>query len=299
VSGNVKQLGYARIETQDLDAWETFACDVLGFMAAERNDSRLRLRMDSYVYRLEINKGPNEGISALGWDCGDEDSLAAIEKGLADAGYAPVRANADEAAARMVDELVTVRDPDGGFDLEFFWSLRNATERFVSPTDATFVAEDLGLGHGFQSVSDEKKYSELYRDILGFRLSDHIDFPNGGAGIFLHCNPRHHSMAIGQLPRNPGIGHLMFEVTDLDIVGRAYDKVLDGAAPLFSTLGRHTNDKMVSFYVGSPSGFGVEYGVGGVTIDDDETWRPTRYSDAHYWGHQRQPARTEAETPKA
>lgn len=295
MSGNVKQLGYATIETADLDAWEAFACDLLGFMPAERTDSRLRLRMDSYVHRLDIRKGPNEGITALGWDCGTEEDLAAVEKRLADAGYAPVRANDEQAAARMVDELVTVRDPDGGFDLEFFWSLRNATERFVSPTDATFVAEDLGLGHAFQAVSDEARYSELYRDILGFRLSDHIDFPNGGEGIFLHCNPRHHSMAIGQLPRNLGVGHLMFEVTDMDVVGRAYDKVLDGAAPLFSTLGRHTNDKMVSFYVGSPSGFGIEYGVGGITIDDDDTWRPTRYADAHYWGHHRQTARDQAE----
>lgn len=297
MTGKVEQLGYARIETNDLDAWEAFGCDLLGFMPAERTDSQLKLRMDSYAYRLDIRKGPNEGLSALGWDCGTGQSLAAIEKRLADAGFAPVRASKEQADDRMVDEYVTVRDIDGGFDLEFFWSLRNATARFVSPTGATFVAEDFGLGHAFQAVSEEKPYADLYQDVLGFRLSDHIDFPTGGAGMFLHCNPRHHSMAIGQLSRNLGLGHLMFEVTDMDIVGRAYDKVLEGAAPLFSTLGRHTNDKMVSFYVGSPSGFGVEYGVGGITIDED-TWRPTRYSDAHYWGHQRQTARTEAETPK-
>ena len=52
--------------------------------------------------------------------------------------------------------------------------------------------------------------------------------------------------------------HLMFEVTDLDLVGRAWDKVLDGAAPIASTLGKHTNDEMSSFYVRSPSGFQIE-----------------------------------------
>lgn len=77
----------------------------------------------------------------------------------------------------------------------------------------------------------------------------------------------------------------MLEVTDLDAVGRAYDKVLDGEAPLITTFGKHTNDDMLSFYVRTPSGFGLEYGTGGTLVDD--TWRPTRYSDAHYWGHRR------------
>ena len=79
----------------------------------------------------------------------------------------------------------------------------------------------------------------------------------------------------------------MLEVDELDIVGRAWDKVLEeDAAPILSTLGKHTNDKMVSFYVRSPSGFGIEYGTGGILIDD-ATWTPTRYAAAHYWGHAR------------
>ena len=64
--------------------------------------------------------------------------------------------------------------------------------------------------------------------------------------------------------------------------------MLAGAARLRSTFGKHTNDKMTSWYVSSPSGFGIEYGCGGILIDD-ETWLPTRYDEAHYWGHQRQP----------
>ena len=79
----------------------------------------------------------------------------------------------------------------------------------------------------------------------------------------------------------------MFEVDELDIIGRAWDKVLEeNAAPILSTLGKHTNDEMVSFYVRTPSGFGLEYGTGGIMIDD-ATWTPTRYSAAHYWGHAR------------
>jgi 3,4-dihydroxy-9,10-secoandrosta-1,3,5(10)-triene-9,17-dione 4,5-dioxygenase len=29
---------------------------------------------------------------------------------------------------------------------------------------------------------------------------------------------------------------------------------------------------------------GLEFGTGGIKIDD-ETWTPTRYDTAHFWGH--------------
>ena len=71
------------------------------------------------------------------------------------------------------------------------------------------------------------------------------------------------------------------------MVGRAWDLVdLRGAAPIVQTLGMHTNDKTISFYARTPAGFAVEYGTGGILIDD-RTWTPTRYPGAHYWGHQR------------
>lgn len=296
MNAEVKSLGYVVIGATDLDAWQAFATDLLGMMAAERTADRLLLRMDEYTYRLDIRAAAEDSVLAMGWDCGNAANLAEIAMRLEQSGYAITRADADEARARQVDELVRLRDLDDNFDIELFWGLRNATERFVSPTGVTFVTGVQGIGHAFQAVTDEDAYRRLYFDTLGFKLSDHIDFPGGAVGVFMHCNPRHHSLAVGAVPgRKIGIGHLMFQVTDLDSIGRAYDKVLDGAAPLYSTLGKHTNDKMVSFYCGAPSGLGIEYGHGAIEIDDD-VWTPTRYDAAHYWGHRRQPARVEAES---
>ena len=79
----------------------------------------------------------------------------------------------------------------------------------------------------------------------------------------------------------------MFEVDDIDAVGRAYSKVVeDGFAPLAMSLGRHSNDQMISFYVRTPSGFQIEYGTGGLPIDDDQ-WLPGRYDVPSFWGHVR------------
>lgn len=295
MDASVKALGYAVVETQDPQAWLDFGTRVLGLQAVQE-EGRLLLRMDQFVYRLDVRTGSAEGITAIGWDVGDDRTLRELSGRLAAEGYTVVEADAAKARERQVDALVSFRDPDDNMDIELYWALRKSNDLFVSPTGADFVTEGMGLGHIFQAVSDEAAYRRLYMDILGFRLSDHIDFPNGGQGVFLHCNGRHHSMAFGQLAgRKLGVGHIMMEVTDLEIVGRAYDKVLDGAAPLYSSLGKHTNDKMTSFYCGSPSAFGIEYGTGGIVIDD-EVWRPTRYSEAHYWGHKRSAERISSET---
>jgi hypothetical protein len=50
------------------------------------------------------------------------------------------------------------------------------------------------------------------------------------------------------------------------------------------TLGRHTNDHVVSFSSRSPSGFDVEFGCGGVLVDE-ATWTVTQVTKPSFWGH--------------
>lgn len=290
----VKALGHVIVASTDLEQWHVFATELLGLQCAERTADRLLFRMDHYTYRISVHKSDYDGLIATGWDVGNEADLNTLVARLEDAGYKVSHASATEAAERHVDRFARLRDPDDLYDIELFCGKRNSTARFVSPTAAQFVAGDLGVGHVAQVVTDADAYRRLYRDLFGFRLSDHVDAHGAKAELeFLHCNPRHHSFAfieaVAGVTPPVGIAHLMLEVDDLDTVGRSYDKVLAGAAPLRSTLGKHTNDKMTSWYATGPSGFGVEYGYDGLIIDDD-SWLPTRYDAAHYWGHHRQAA---------
>lgn len=50
------------------------------------------------------------------------------------------------------------------------------------------------------------------------------------------------------------------------------------------TLGRHSNDEMLSFYALSPSGFDIEYGWGGLEVDD-ESWHVLTHDCNSAWGH--------------
>jgi extradiol dioxygenase len=133
-------------------------------------------------------------------------------------------------------------------------------------------------------VPDLAASLDFYTRVLGFRVSDEIDMM-GGRAVFFHVNPRHHSLAIIGIPGMRGLHHLMVQVASLDDVGIAHDMCVDRGIPLAMTLGRHTNDRMFSFYVRTPGGFEVEYGWGADTVDNDDEWVVTHMRSGSIWGH--------------
>ena len=73
----------------------------------------------------------------------------------------------------------------------------------------------------------------------------------------------------------------------LDDVGQGYDLALGEEGRIATTLGRHINDQMVSFYARTPSDFFVECGWGGRSIEPS-TWTPEEVTyGASLWGHDR------------
>ena len=80
------------------------------------------------------------------------------------------------------------------------------------------------------------------------------------------------------------LNHFMIEAPRLDDVGHAFD--LFKQRGLYSgDLGRHTNDRMFSFYAETPSGFMIEYGHGGRLIEDEALWQVELHTAPSIWGH--------------
>ena len=97
-------------------------------------------------------------------------------------------------------------------------------------------------------------------------------------------NPRHHSLALFQGESASGCIHLMVEVKSVDEVGYCLDRVLAQDIPVTSTLGRHTNDRMLSFYMMTPGGFPMEFGCHGLKMDWSN-YTPTKSALPSIWGH--------------
>ncbi|MGA0604460.1 VOC family protein [Phenylobacterium sp. VNQ135] len=288
---NIVALGYIGLEVRDLAAWSKFCEGVLGLMPAASADSGRRYRIDAQAWRIDLAEGDRDDLSYAGFEVADEASLRAIRERFHEAGVVLTPGEPELLARRGVTELVYCQDPDG-LRVEVYYGPTLVTDApFVSPIGAGgFVADSQGLGHIVLTASRIDETRHFYRDLLGFRLSDIIRMGLGEAGAldleFYHCNPRHHTLALVPVGAPKRLLHFMLQARVLDDVGFALDRVLESGAPLAQTLGRHTNDQMVSFYVKTPSGFEVEYGWGGQEVHDD-TWRVARHDKPSIWGHKR------------
>lgn len=289
-SVGVCQLGYIGIGVSDMAAWTDFACDVLGLQAnGSSGDGSLYLRMDEYHHRFEISPSGEDDIILHGWEVKDAAALEQMARKVRAFGLDVREGTAEEAARRMVLALIKFTDPDG-IPTEIYYGPYLDHRPFNSPRGVnSFSAGGLGLGHIVLGVDNIEEYLR-FSFMLGARISDVIHFPspNGPLPInFLHVNPRHHSLAIGpKPPSGKRLNHFMIETEDLDDVGFALALAKKRQLPT-GTLGRHTNDKMLSFYVHTPSGFRVEYGFGGLLIEDEELWQVQHYSEPSIWGHER------------
>lgn len=286
----VTQLGYLGLEVSDLARWEEFATEVLGLEHGGTDaDGTLFLRMDEHHHRFSLRQGPRDDLAFAGWQARNVEELRAIAERLGAQGVSVTWGSAAEARQRRVAAFIHLDDPNGLTTEVCCGPLVQAERPFRSPRDiAGFEASNLGLGHIVLAVDDYDASIRFYRDGLGLRVSDFIDLDMGGAQAtriaFFHCGPRHHSLAIAQVAAPKRLHHFMLQVRQLRDVGSTFDRCRDEGVPIQMELGCHTNDRMVSFYAQTPSGFQVEYGHGGIEIDDD-TWQVETHRAASTWGH--------------
>ncbi|WP_328396048.1 biphenyl-2,3-diol 1,2-dioxygenase [Nocardia sp. NBC_00416] len=288
---DIKSLGYVEIRTTDIDRWRQFAFEVLGFAEGSGPDENaLYLRMDERAARMVVIGGDTDEVVTIGWEVRDHAALARVRAAVSAAGVAVKPLSAEEADARRVEEAITFTDPTGA-TLEVFHGPVLDHSPLVTPFGARFVTGAQGLGHVVLPTMDPGGSFEFYTEVLGFlpRGAFRIPAPPefGPMRIrFLGVNERHHSLALCPAPHGgaPGLVHIMVEVDSLDAVGRALDRVAKDGFAVSSTLGRHTNDKMVSFYVRAPGGWDIEFGTDGMRVDERHYTAEEITADS-YWGH--------------
>jgi 3,4-dihydroxy-9,10-secoandrosta-1,3,5(10)-triene-9,17-dione 4,5-dioxygenase len=291
---SIRSLGYLRLEATDVSAWREYGLKVLGMVEGSGStDGALYLRMDEFPARLVIVPGDHDRLIQSGWETANAAGLHEIRKALDIEGTPYKEATAAELADRRVDEMIVFDDPSGN-TLEIFHGAALEHRRVVSPYGHQFVTEHQGLGHVVLTTRDDMESLHFYRDVLGFKLRDSMRLPPQLVGReagdppawlrFFGVNPRHHSLAFmpGETPS--GIVHLMIEVGNSDDVGLCLDRALRRKVPMSATLGRHVNDKMLSFYMKTPGGFDVEFGCEGLEVEDDK-WVARESTAISLWGH--------------
>lgn len=288
---DIRGLAYVVAETTTPAAWQTYAEDVLGAMTRAAPGGGLYVKVDERQFRIAVQVGTRNAYVASGWEVCNADAFADAIAALEQAGVALHHGDAALCAQRCVQQLVAFDDPSGNRH-EIVWGFKSDFARFASPVGVPrFVTGEIGMGHTVLPATAFEPTVRFFRDVMGFGLSDIYNFQPGGPDgptlpiHFLHCNNgRHHSLAFAGFPMESGCVHIMLEVDSMPEVGRALDRMAAHDVPLSATLGQHTNDRMISFYMKTPSNFDIELGYGGAVVD----WAQHvahEFTRVSLWGH--------------
>ncbi|MFZ2174514.1 MAG: VOC family protein [Rhodococcus sp. (in: high G+C Gram-positive bacteria)] len=292
VFGNV-HLGYLVIETEKFAEWRRFGKDAIGMHLDELAADTMRFRLDENECRFLLQRGPAEDVTTMGWHIDDHEAFDRIVARVIDAGVPMIEGTEEETALRGVERLLRFPGPKG-LTQEIFTTARVAGTPLQMHT-AGFVTGEGGMGHVALTSKKPTMIRGYFNTVFDARLSDYIDETMNGVKLkirFLRVNERHHSIAIAAVraapidPIRTRVQHLNIQVAELDDMTQSYQRVKQLGFDMALSVGQHTNDRELSYYAVTPSGFEWEVGWNPIIVDEN-TWEPTTHQGISIWGHSR------------
>ena len=281
----VDSLGYVALNVSKIGDWSVLLEQVFG-MEPRPREGAIDYRLDSYHHRFSLYPSDHDSVAAVGWEVGSTAKLEATVAALRSRQIEVTPGSPELCAERKVKQLYSFTCPMIGNRTELYYGPLTTNTAFAPRRGITgYKTGPLGLGHLVFWVADLAASVKFYEEVMGFNISDYIAWDDEDA-VFMHCNPRHHTLALMKPGPNGPAGalmHIMVEAQSADDVGYGYDLVRDLGIPVMIEPGKHSNDHTQSFYLLTPSGFWMEYGFGGREIGPD--WQVTNYDAPMLWGH--------------
>lgn len=285
-------LGYLVIDTQKFTDWRRFGHDAVGMHVDDALTGVMRFRLDDNECRFLLQRGPAEDVTTLGWQIDDHQTFEIIEARIRSHGVPLTAGSQEEAALRGVERFIRFPGPNGLLQ-EIYVSARMSRRPLDVGVAHGFVTGASGMGHVAVAAKNPRQMRGYYDTVFNARLSDLIEETLNGMKVkirFLRVNERHHTIAIGSVDRIPvlpvrtRVQHCNIQVASLDDMVTSLQRVKEGGFRIAMSVGQHTNDKELSYYAVTPSGFEMEVGWNPIVVDE-RTWEPTTHQGISIWGH--------------
>lgn len=285
------QMGYLLIQSERLRDWKRFLYQGIGFHLAAEDEATLAFRIDDHARRVIVQRGVAEDVAAVGLQLREQATVDAVVARLEERGIEVRVGEADEASLRGVERFWRFIGPKR-MPIELFVNASQDTEP-LHMLSSGFVTGAGGFGHIAITSRLPAKMRRFWQEIFDARLSDTIEAQIAGVTLdiaFLRLNERHHSVAIAATrgvqvdPVRTTVQHVSFLAASLDDVASAFRRLKNLGFEMAYEIGQHPNDKEVSFYAVSPSGFEFELGCMARVVNED-TWKVSSHHGISLWGH--------------
>lgn len=241
----VRKIAHATYEMPDLDKQIEYYTDILGLslVAKDKDAAYLAHTVDHHSVVLRRGSGDAKCLR-LGFQIGPEEDLDAFEKQTQAQGLKTAR---KKDAEPTIADMVTFEDPKGTI-MEVF--------KRPEPQGQKFQRKGIvphKLGHVAFHVTEVKKVTQFYCDVLGFRVSDWM----GDFFSFLRCGVDHHTINLMETGSNRHF-HTAFELRDWSHLQTACDFLSLNGYKIIWGPGRHGIGHNLFAYHRSPNGLITE-----------------------------------------
>ena len=249
-----KKIGYVALNVSDIEKSTEFYDKVVGLQHVENNDNGLSFfRCSNDHHNVILYPSTESGIKRVGFQMENDQQLEIAYKEFVKNGLNPKEVSETEVKELKQGRSFRIVEPNTGLELEFYSKMMHMIKDFV-PKHTKIQR----LGHVVLNVVDVESTLKFFEEKLNFVVSDHL-----GENAWMRCfpNPYHHSFALIKNTENK-LHHVNFMVKDIDDIGIARNRILNGDIPVAFGPGRHEPSESIFFYFLDPDGMTLEYSFG-------------------------------------
>lgn len=296
----VTDIAYVRVKAPSLDKAETFLND-FGLVRTKRTDTALYLRGTGsahHIYIVEKGRAAFLGAAFYAASANDLKKISKVD------GASAIENRKEPGGGKVV----RLTDPDG-FSVEIVHGIKqlkplkppityamNSSDNYPRKDQMVrFKPGPVGvkrIGHVVINVGDFKATDDFYKSNLGFISSDelYIGDKKNICVAFNRCDrgkksTDHHTfLAVGL--GEPGLGHISFEIENLDALMMAHDYLKTTKYQHAWGIGRHTLGSQIFDYWRDPWGRVHEHWTDGdqLTTDHRTSIVPIEAGVENQWG---------------
>jgi 2,3-dihydroxy-p-cumate/2,3-dihydroxybenzoate 3,4-dioxygenase len=269
-----KKIGYVALNVTDVQKSTEFYDKVVGLLHVEENEKGLSFfRCSNDHHNVILYPSTESGIKRVGFQMENDQELEKAYNQFVKNGLDPREVSEAELKELKQGRSFRIVEPNTGLELEFYSKMMHMIKNFV-PTHTKIER----LGHVVLNVVDVDSTIKFFEENLNFIVSDHL-----GENAWLRCfpNPYHHSFALIKNTENK-LHHVNFMVEDIDDIGIAKNRILNGDVPIAFGPGRHEPSESIFFYFLDPDGMTMEYSFGMEEFPEEKA-RDARLLETSPW----------------